>query len=228
MWNYKTSNEPLKHATQLRVHKEHLERLIQVKGKLDNKTPLKPNFLVKKPAKILSEKTRLQQIDWENRLIYDRMHSISTKHSPYSMQISKPVYCPAFDKVTFNWVPNRQKYELSQTNKWLYKRFTSAKSHYPIKEYLKQNDFHRYLEKNIQKNNNSSNPNITYSTFRGFKRHLSNAINTKKQPLTRINSSIGIRGEQIIGVEHGGFYTTRRVNKSNSTGNLHTGHIVFD
>ena len=190
MWNYKTSNDQCNKVERFRFHREHLERLIQVHRKIDNKTPLKPRFLIIKPAKIENEKMRLKKIDYENRIIYDRMHSISAKHSPYSMEISKPVYCPAFDKVTFNWVDNMKKLDIVKRNQWLMKRFSSAKSHYPTKNFLKQNDFNRYIERNLSKTN--SNPNIHYATFRRFKTNLQNEI-FKERMSKRAQSSIGFR-----------------------------------
>ena len=190
MWNTKIANEQCNKLERFRFHREHLERLMQVRGKIDNKTPLKPKFLIVKPAKIETERMRLKQIDYENRIIYDRMHSISTKHSPYSIEIARPIYCPAFDKATFNWIDNKKKLDIVKRNQWLMKRFDSARSHYPTKNYLKQNEFNKYLERNLHKNN--SNPNLNYVTFRKFKSNLQSEI-FKERISKRAKSSIGFR-----------------------------------
>ena len=101
MWNFEIRNSIVNEKTRFRIHKRHLERLIQTKTKIDDKGKALPNFLLYNLSNNKVKKDIIDKINYENSIIYNRMLSIAEKNSPYSLYVTNPIYCPALDKKKF-------------------------------------------------------------------------------------------------------------------------------
>lgn len=67
------------------------------------------------------------------------------KQSPFCQDISKPSYCPVFDKTNMGWEKKRNLEK--KENKLLMKRFLNSKSFYLTESFKSQNYFNSYFEK---------------------------------------------------------------------------------
>ena len=85
MWNFQINNNKIDSKSRFRIHKQHLERLIQTKTGIDDKGMLTPNFLYYNLSKNKVKKDNIKKINYENSIIYNRMLSIAEKNSPYSL-----------------------------------------------------------------------------------------------------------------------------------------------
>jgi len=187
MWNFQINNNKIDSKSRFRIHKQHLERLIQTKTGIDDKGMLTPNFLYYNLSKNKVKKDNIKKINYENSIIYNRMLSIAEKNSPYSLIETHPIYCPAFDKKRFNFDKKVKKIQIEKLNKYYYSRFISVKPYYSTKNILKQNDFYRYLEKGM-KRVDLINPNLSFVSFDKFKNNIAKEIkimNMKKSHSTQ-------------------------------------------
>ncbi len=175
MWNFQINNSQINSKTRFRIHKRHLERLIQTKSRIDDKGIVIPNFLYYNLSKNKVKKDNIKKINYENSILYNRMLSIAEKNSPYSLIETHPIYYPAFDKTKFNYDKKLKKNEIDKQNKYYYSRFISVKPYYSTKKLLKQNDFYRYLEKGM-KRVDLFNPNLSFVSFDKFKNNISKEI----------------------------------------------------
>lgn len=164
------ANYPCNRFNRFNFHKEHLERLILIKGKLDNSNPFYPKFFNVKASKHHSEKEGQNQIDSDNNVLLKKMAYIGLKPSPYSKSVSHPKYCPVFDKVTFNWYARNEKEIVENTNNILYKKYKMVKTIYPIDKFEKHNDYQRYLGSKIIRKH--KNPCLSFVTFHDFKKRI--------------------------------------------------------
>lgn len=152
------------------LYKEHLERLILVKGKLDNNYPFYPKFFSVKASKCHSEKEKQHQILSDNNVLLSKMYDIGAKPSPYSKSVSHPKYCPVFDKTTFNWYARNKKQKVEDINTLLYSKYKKVKTTYPFDKYEKHYDYQKYLGSEIIRNH--KNPCLSFVTFKDFKKRL--------------------------------------------------------
>lgn len=188
MWNYKSVNESCNKLSRFRVHKEHLERLIQARSYIDDNAKKTPEFLKIPPSLRMPAKDNIRKIDYENKILYTRMYSILMKKSPYSASIVRPVPCPAFDFKKCDYNKKYSLYELQKRNQWLCSRFTDAKSFYPTKNFFRQGDFNEYLRKGLQRS--CSNPNINFATYAEFKQKLARQIMSARKDRSGYNKSL--------------------------------------
>ena len=175
MWNFEISNSIVNEKTRFRIHKRHLERLIQTKTKIDDKGKPLPNFLLYNLSNNKVKKDIIDKINYENSIIYNRMLSIAEKNSPYSLYVTNPIYCPALDKKKFCFDKKEKKEEIEKLNKYFYSRFLSVKPYYSTKNLLKQNDFYKSLEKKMKKVD-LYNPNLSFVSYNTFKNNVSKEI----------------------------------------------------
>ena len=99
MWNnLDYASEKLNNCEHFRIHKEHLERLIQAKPAIENSPPLKPFFIYDKASKREERRQELEKINYQNKIIIERIDSIGRKPSPYSNCMLKPSIFPALNK----------------------------------------------------------------------------------------------------------------------------------
>ena len=98
MWNnIPPANTNMNKFECLMAHKGHLERLAQARKVINNKKPKTPSFYTKCKRKIGFSKDQELKIEYENRIIFDRMYEIRKKYSPYSAALNIPSKCPAYE-----------------------------------------------------------------------------------------------------------------------------------
>lgn len=172
MWNLKPINLRLLKEERLYQHKIHLENLLSAKSNIKTKGPECPYFLKNKVSlkDLLTIQTK--QLNYENFQLYKQLHFFSS-FSPYSKDCKKMSihYCPAFDKLRFNFDKKEREREICQENINFFNRFSERKSSYGKKNFMKKNYFENYLKDNINKNN-LPNPNLFFCTFNQFKKNL--------------------------------------------------------
>ena len=98
------------------------------------------------------------------------MLSIAEKKSPYSLDETFPIYCPAFDKKKFCFNKIERNREINKINDLLYKKFLSIKSSYSTKNFLKQYNYKKNIENRIKKVN--LNPNLSFVSFNKFRQNV--------------------------------------------------------
>ncbi len=170
MWNLVSGNSNMNKFERLMNHKGHLERLAQSKKTINTKKPKTPSFFAKKKINTGSRLERAIKILYENKVLFGKMYEIHNKMSPYSAKMNLPSKCPAFVSL-----PNqkyREKVVISNENKKLFKRLAYVKSSYNILRLANDYNYKQYLENNISKNNNRTNPNLNYITYENFNKRI--------------------------------------------------------
>ena len=203
MWNnLDYASEKLNNCEHFRIHKEHLERLIQAKPAIENSPPLKPFFIYDKASKREERRQELEKINYQNKILIERIDSIGRKPSPYSNCMLKPSIFPALNKSKGTYNDKKKQFDIIKSNKFLFLRFQETKPHYSTKSFIKSNNEMKQL-KEIRKKN-ISNPNLNYSTFENFRKklykqfldktHVSSQknISSNKSVISRTNSCIGL------------------------------------
>lgn len=186
MWNLVYANRTCNKWNKFREHKEHIERLANTRHIIDDSEPKKPKFFDIRAKKEVMKRETNDKINYENTVLYNKMYELSVKPSPYSKSQNIPAYCPAFDKTKSGYKEYRKHMDIYKTNKKLRKRFQSAKPTYSTRQLLKENNYNKYLQKNIS--NKKNNPNLDYATFSQFKKNLTIAIEREEMlPQSRIN-----------------------------------------
>ena len=170
MWNLISGNANMNKFERLMNHKGHLERLAQSKKTINTKKPKTPSFFAKKKINTGYRLERAMKILYENKVLYGRMYNIHNKMSPYSAKMNIPSKCPAF--VSLPYQKHREKVVICDDNKKLFKRLAYAKSSYNILSLANDYKYNQYLENNISKNNNRTNPNLNYITYEGFNKRI--------------------------------------------------------
>ena len=161
--------------SQLNIHKIQLERLLKVTSTLNNSPISLPKFLKKKFSKKLKEKEDNYKINYENSILFNRMLALVKKPSPYNINLSRPIYCPAFDNKNSSYKKSQSIKKIKNNNKFLYNRFLNAKSYYDTSKILKENDFYRYLQGNFNKLYRKIH-NLNFCTFERFKENIRNEM----------------------------------------------------
>jgi hypothetical protein len=178
MWNLINNNYICNEKDILRVHKIHLENLLNKKSYLNNKGPEIPYFLKNKLS--LKELIRSNQsrIDNDNHIMYKKLIYMANNPSPYSKHTNIPKYCPALDKLRFNYSKIERDNNIYNENESFFKRFSSKKSIYSTKKFLKQSEYENYLKNNISNSRFLPYIPLRLVTFRQFKSNL--LMQTKK------------------------------------------------
>ena len=161
--------------SQLNIHKIQLERLLKVTSTLNNSPISLPKFIKKKFSKKLKEKEDNYRINYENSILFNRMLALVKKPSPYNINLSKPIYCPAFDNKNSSYKKSQSIKKIKDNNKFLYNRFLNAKSYYNTSKILKENDFYKYLQGNFNKLYRKIH-NLNFCTFERFKENIRNEM----------------------------------------------------
>ena len=199
MWQITHGNTNMNRFERFMEHKGHLERLAQIKTGINNKTPKTPSFIAKRMINPGSRMERALKIKYENQVIYNRMHDLSNKLSPYNALKTKPSKCPAYELLTYHRL--KKNIDIKYENNKLHNRYVSAKPTYYTNKLKKDYKYCQYLEKNISENNNRANPNINFISFKKFNENI---INCEKILKKRCNSSINDSMEQF-----GSYYSTK-------------------
>lgn len=181
MWNVTNyGNLNMNKFERLMSHKGHLERIACTRKMIDTKRPIIPSFLQSKFYKKRHQYEKNLIVDYQNKVIMDKMIYISKHRSPYSQQENIPKRCPAFEKTIYN--KNKYQNFVDIENQKLKKRFMSARPHYKSKNLdTEYNDCTKKIEKNISENRNFRNPNINFATPAQFKKNLSHQIYIERE-----------------------------------------------
>lgn len=170
MWNFVCSNKRCEKFDTFRTHREHIERLYQTKATIDNKPSKTPRFLQVRGKKEEIKRERKVKIDYENKVLYNKMKEIEYNPSPYSVSEVKISDCPAFNRARSGYNMRKKQKDISELNKKLKERFTNTKTCYPTSEILKDHQYNQYLESILS--DKRINPYINYATFDQFKKNL--------------------------------------------------------
>ena len=189
MWNLISGNTNMNKFERFMNHKGHLERLAQSKKTINTKKPKTPSFFAKKKINPGYRLERAMKILYENKVLYGRMYNIHNKMSPYSAKMNIPSKCPAFILL-----PNqkyRERVVISNENKKLFKRLAYVKSSYNILSLANDYKYSQYLENNISKNNNRTNPNLNYITYENFNKRIRSKsfINKERKKLNNFKNN---------------------------------------
>lgn len=166
MWNITYSSNHMNEWEQYNKHRQHLERLTQTKTMIDNKKPNKPSFLKNRKKKEEMKKERQSKIDYENRVLFNKMAELKVKPSPYTARCLLPTYCPALDRNSMHHNKYMRFKTIKNDNEKLKKRFMSAKPTYLTNKILQEHNY----KCNITKKH--KNPNLQFTTFTGFQKNL--------------------------------------------------------
>jgi hypothetical protein len=173
MWNNIThGNTNMNKFERLMEHRGHLERLVQIKKVINTKNPKTPSFISKKMINPGNRMERLLKIKYENKVLYGRVEEMIKKTSPYSACMNIPSKCPAFELLSHH--RNRKKVIIKIENDKLFKRFTLARPTYNAQKLTDEYEYTKYIENNISKNRNRSNPNLDFITFEKFNKKIRN------------------------------------------------------
>ena len=174
MWNMVFANKTCNEFNRFKEHRDFLEKLSQTRHAIDTKAPVKPKFFANGAKKKVMKRETEREINYQNRILYNKMHELSTKPSPYSPCMNIPSRCPAFDRNAIDFKKRKNQRDITNCNQKLRKRFQSTKPTYNTKQMMKESSYNDYLKHNIC--NFTINPNIKYATYPQFKKNLTIAI----------------------------------------------------
>jgi hypothetical protein len=173
MWNnIPPANTSMNKFECLMTHKGHLERLAQIKKVVNTKKPKVPSFLSKGIRNPGITKERELKIQYENKIIFDRMYEIRKHFSPYSAELNIPSQCPAYELLSYHRLKKNR--VIRKENNKLYKRFTFTKPTLNAEKFNQQYQYYQYLESNISQNKNRVNPNLDFIEFEKFNKRIKN------------------------------------------------------
>ena len=173
MWNnIPPANANMNKFECLMTHKGHLERLAQIKKVVNTKKPKVPSFLSKGIRNPGITKERELKIQYENKIIFDRMYEIRKHFSPYSAELNIPSQCPAYELLSYHRLKKNR--VIRKENNKLYKRFTFTKPTLNAEKFNQEYQYYQYLESNISQNKNRVNPNLDFIEFEKFNKRIKN------------------------------------------------------
>ena len=173
MWNnIPPANTSMNKFECLMTHKGHLERLAQIKKVVNTKKPKVPSFLSKGIRNPGITKERELKIQYENKIIFDRMYEIRKHFSPYSAELNIPSKCPAYELLSYHRLKKNR--VIRKENNKLYKRFTFTKPTLNAEKFNQEYQYYQYLESNISQNKNRVNPNLDFIEFEKFNKRIKN------------------------------------------------------
>jgi len=173
MWNnIPPANSSMNKFECLMTHKGHLERLAQIKKVVNTKKPKVPSFLSKGIRNPGITKERELKIQYENKIIFDRMYEIRKHFSPYSAELNIPSKCPAYELLSYHRLKKNR--VIRKENNKLYKRFTFTKPTLNAEKFNQEYQYYQYLESNISQNKNRVNPNLDFIEFEKFNKRIKN------------------------------------------------------
>ena len=173
MWNnIPPANTSMNKFECLMTHKGHLERLAQIKKVVNTKKPKVPSFLSKGIRNPGITKERELKIQYENKIIFERMYEIRKHFSPYSAELNIPSQCPAYELLSYHRLKKNR--VIRKENNKLYKRFTFTKPTLNAEKFNQEYQYYQYLESNISQNKNRVNPNLDFIEFEKFNKRIKN------------------------------------------------------
>ena len=173
MWNnIPPANTKMNKFECLMVHKGHLERLAQARKVINTKKPKIPSFLLKGIRNQGIAKEREMKIQYENRVLFNRMYEINKHFSPYSKNLNIPSHCPAYELLSYHRLKKNRIIKVE--NNKLYKRFNFAKPTLTADKLNQEYEYNQYLESNISQNKNRVNPNLAFVDYEKFNKRIKN------------------------------------------------------
>ena len=153
MWNFRKNNLIINDSDNFFVHKVHLERLLHTKTHIKNKGPELPFFIKNKLSLKEALRSKERKRCYENTILFSRLLEIDNSMSNYS-RYNKPVYCPAFDKLRYNFTKKEKAKNTKRQNKVIFTRLLKQKSHYPTNLFLNLNNYINHIRENIKRQRN--------------------------------------------------------------------------
>ena len=189
MWNnIPPANTSMNKFECLMVHKGHLERLAQIKKVVNTKRPKVPSFLSKGVRDPGIRKEKELKIQYENKIIFDRMYEIRKHFSPYSACLNIPSQCPAYELLSYHRLKKNR--VIKKENNKLYKRFTFTKPTLNAEKFNQEYQYYQYLESNISQNKNRVNPNLNFVEFEKFNKRINNYNPDFRKNIRKININL--------------------------------------
>ena len=189
MWNnIPPANTNMNKFECLMMHKGHLERLAQARKVINTKKPKTPSFYLKGFKNVGIRKERALKIQYENKVLFDRMCEITKKYSPYSACLNIPSQCPAYELLSYHRLKKNN--VLTTENKKLYKRFTFTRPTLNTDRLNKEYQYNKYLENNISQNKNRVNPNLDFIEFSKFNKRIRNFSSTFRKNINNVNLNL--------------------------------------
>lgn len=189
MWNnIPPANTSMNKFECLMAHKGHLERLAQITKVINTKKPKVPSFLLKGQRNPGITREREIKIQYENKIIFDRMYEIQKKNSPYSACVNIPSHCPAYELLSYHRL-KKNNIIIKENNK-LYKRFTFTRPTLNVDKLNKEYQYKQYLESNISQNKNIANPNLDFIEFEKFNKRIKTYNSDLKKTIRKIKLNL--------------------------------------
>ena len=199
MWNnIPPANTKMNKFECLMVHKGHLERLAQARKVINTKKPKIPSFLLKGIRNQGIAKEREMKIQYENRVLFNRMYEINKHFSPYSKNLNIPSHCPAYELLSYHRLKKNRIIKVE--NNKLYKRFNFAKPTLTADKLNQEYEYNQYLESNISQNKNRVNPNLAFVDYEKFNKRIKNinSASTKHNRRIMINLDKSLQNSKNI------------------------------
>ena len=199
MWNnIPPANTKMNKFECLMVHKGHLERLAQARKVINTKNPKIPSFLLKGIRNQGITKEREMKIQYENRVLFNRMYEINKHFSPYSKNLNIPSHCPAYELLSYHRLKKNRIIKVE--NNKLYKRFNFAKPTLTADKLNQEYEYNQYLESNISQNKNRVNPNLAFVDYEKFNKRIKNinSASTKHNRKIMINLDKSLQNSKNI------------------------------
>ena len=199
MWNnIPPANTKMNKFECLMVHKGHLERLAQARKVINTKKPKIPSFLLKGIRNQGIAKEREMKIQYENRVLFNRMYEINKHFSPYSKNLNIPSHCPAYELLSYHRLKKNRIIKVE--NNKLYKRFNFAKPTLTADKLNQEYEYNQYLESNISQNKNRVNPNLAFVDYEKFNKRIKNinSASTKHNRKIIINLDKSLQNSKNI------------------------------
>ena len=149
MWSLLNNNIYCAEKEQLKVNQIHFEKLLCTKSKINNKGIKTPFFLKNKSYIRELARTRAAKINAINNLMNRKLKLVARTPSRYSREINTPKYCPAFDKLRFNFDRIERDRKIKSENLSFYSRFKERKPTYSTKNFLKKSEYEKHIRSNI-------------------------------------------------------------------------------
>ena len=198
MWNnIPPANTKMNKFECLMVHKGHLERLAQARKVINTKKPKIPSFLLKGIRNQGIAKEREMKIQYENRVLFNRMYEINKHFSPYSKNLNIPSHCPAYELLSYHRLKKNRIIKQEIIN---YKKFNFAKPTLTADKLNQEYEYNQYLESNISQNKNRVNPNLAFVDYEKFNKRIKNinSASTKHNRKIMINLDKSLQNSKNI------------------------------
>ena len=172
MWSLLNNNIYCAEKEQLKVNQIHFEKLLCTKSKINNKGIKTPFFLKNKSYLRELARTRAAKINAINNLMNRKLKLVARTPSRYSREINTPKYCPAFDKLRFNFDRIERDRKIKSENFSFYSRFKERKPTYSTKNFLKKSEYEKHIRNNIARSTELQRFSLKLCTFKEFKTNL--------------------------------------------------------